>query len=69
LVWAALVGGVLILLASAMGLTSYLVEPDFDQLLALVQSRVGSQVLFLLVLNVFLLVLGSVLRSTRRSSS
>lgn len=58
----ALVGGVLILLASAMGLTSYLVDAQIpDQLLALVQSRVGSQVVFLLVLNLFLLVLGSVL--------
>jgi len=59
---AALVGGVLILLASAMGLTSYLVDAQVpDQLLALVRAHVSSPVVFLLVLNLFLLVLGSVL--------
>lgn len=59
---AALVGGVLILLASAMGLTSYLVDAQIpDQLLAFVQAHVSSPVVFLLVLNLFLLVLGSVL--------
>lgn len=59
---AALVGGVLILLASAMGLTSYLVDAQVpDQLLRLVQAHVASPIVFLLILNVFLLVLGSVL--------
>lgn len=59
---AALVGGVLMLLASAMGLTSYLVDAQIpDQLLAFVQAHVSSPIVFLLVLNVFLLVLGSVL--------
>ena len=59
---AALVGGVLILLASAMGLTSYLVDAQIpDQLLAFVKAHVSSPVVFLLVLNLFLLVLGSVL--------
>ncbi len=58
----ALVGGVLILLASAMGLTSYLVDAQIpDQLLAFVKLHVASPVVFLLVLNVILLVLGSVL--------
>jgi len=59
---AALVGGVLILLASAMGLTSYLVDAQVPtRVLAAVQAHVHSQTLFLLVLNVLLLVLGSVL--------
>lgn len=59
---AALVGGVLILLASAMGLTSYLVDAQVpDALLAAVRSGIASPVVFLLVLNVILLVLGSVL--------
>ncbi|HUK14441.1 MAG TPA: TRAP transporter large permease subunit [Thermoanaerobaculaceae bacterium] len=59
---AALVGGVLILLASAMGLTSYLVDAQVPtRLLAAVQAHVHSQTAFLLVLNLFLLVLGSVL--------
>ena len=58
----ALVGAVLMLLASAMGLTSYLVDAQIpSRLLAFVQAHVSSQVVFLLVLNVILLVLGSVL--------
>jgi C4-dicarboxylate transporter, DctM subunit len=58
----ALMGGVLILLSSAMGLTSYLVDAQIpDQLLNIVKAHVHSQVAFLLVLNVLLLVLGSVL--------
>lgn len=57
-----LVGGVLVLLASAMGLTSWLVDAQVpDRLLAFVQANVDSKILFLLALNVFLLVLGSVL--------
>jgi tripartite ATP-independent transporter DctM subunit len=57
-----LVGGVLILLASAMGLTSYLVDVQLpSKLLAFVQVHVHSQLVFLLVLNLLLLVLGSVL--------
>jgi C4-dicarboxylate transporter DctM subunit len=59
---AALVGGVLILLASAMGLTSYLVDAQIPtHVLATVQAHVHSQTVFLLVLNLLLLVLGSVL--------
>ena len=59
---AALVGGVLILLASAMGLTSYLVDAQIpDALLAWVRANISSQLVFLLALNVLLLVLGSVL--------
>jgi C4-dicarboxylate transporter DctM subunit len=58
----ALMGGVLILLSSAMGLTSYLVDAQIpDQLLGFVKAHVHSQVVFLLVLNLLLLVLGSVL--------
>ena len=57
-----LVGGVLVLLASAMGLTSYLVDAQIpDRLLAFAQTHVDSRLVFLLVLNLFLLVLGSVL--------
>ncbi|MBI5015505.1 MAG: TRAP transporter large permease subunit [Deltaproteobacteria bacterium] len=57
-----LVGAVLILLASALGLTSYLVDAQVPQrLLVLIQSRIVSPLVFLLALNVFLLVLGSVL--------
>ena len=57
-----LTGAVLILLASALGLTSYLVDQQIpDALLAWVQAHVESRLVFLLALNVILLVLGSVL--------
>lgn len=58
----ALTGAVLILLASALGLTSYLVDAQIpDQLLAWVKAHVSSPFVFLLALNLILLVLGSVL--------
>jgi tripartite ATP-independent transporter DctM subunit len=58
----ALVGAVMILLSVAMGLTSYLVDAQIpDALLAWVQAHIHSKIVFLLVLNVILLVLGSVL--------
>jgi tripartite ATP-independent transporter DctM subunit len=57
-----LCGAVLILLSSALGLTSWLVDAQIpDQLLAFVRSHIHSQWMFLLVLNIVLLVLGSVL--------
>ncbi len=57
-----LCGSVLILLASAMGLTSWLVDAQIPMaLLAAVRTHIHSPVVFLLVLNVVLLVLGSVL--------
>jgi tripartite ATP-independent transporter DctM subunit len=57
-----LLGAVLMLLSIAMGLTSYLVDAQIpNQLVDLVKSHIHSQVAFLLVLNVILLVLGSVL--------
>ena len=57
-----LCGAVLILLSSALGLTSWLVDAQIpDQLLTFVRSHIQSQAMFLLVLNLVLLVLGSVL--------
>ncbi len=57
-----LTGAVLILLASALGLTSYLVDAQIpDRLLAWVTTHVESRLAFLLALNLILLVLGSVL--------
>lgn len=57
-----LCGSVLILLASALGLTGWLVDAQIpDALLATVQTHIKSPHVFLLVLNVVLLVLGSVL--------
>jgi len=59
---AALVGAVLIMLCVALAFTGYLVDALVPaQVLAWVQAHVHSQLVFLLVLNVALLVLGSVL--------
>jgi C4-dicarboxylate transporter DctM subunit len=55
----ALVGGVLIILSVAVGLTSYLITTDAPgQLLQWTQLHIGSRVLFLLALNGFLLIVG-----------
>lgn len=57
-----LCGSVLILLASALGLTSWLVDAQIpDALLGAVKLHIHSPWMFLLALNVVLLVLGSVL--------
>ena len=57
-----LCGAVLLLLACALGLTSWLVDAQIpDALLAAVKTHIHSPYVFLLVLNVVLLVLGSVL--------
>jgi tripartite ATP-independent transporter DctM subunit len=58
----AMIGAVLILLSCALGMTGYLIEAQIpDRLLASVQAHIQSPLLFLLVLNGVLLVLGSVL--------
>jgi tripartite ATP-independent transporter DctM subunit len=58
---AGLMGAVLILLSIAMGLTNYLVDAQIpDLVLAWVQAHIHTQWVFLLALNVFLLVVGSV---------
>jgi tripartite ATP-independent transporter DctM subunit len=59
---ASLMGAVLILLGIAMGLTSYLVDAQIPAFLTnWVTTHIDSKLVFLLVLNVLLLVLGSVL--------
>jgi TRAP-type C4-dicarboxylate transport system permease large subunit len=59
---AALVGAVVVLLGVAMGLTNYLVVAEVPaRLVDWVQIHIHSQAMFLLVLNVMLLILGSVL--------
>ncbi len=58
----ALVGAVVVLLGVALGLTNYLVLAEVPmRLVDWVQTHIHSQWVFLLVLNVMLLVLGSVL--------
>jgi C4-dicarboxylate transporter, DctM subunit len=59
---ASLMGAVLLLLSVAMGLTSYLVDAQIPAaLLSFMRTHIGSKLVFLLVLNAVLLVLGSVL--------
>lgn len=54
-----LVGGVLIILSVAMGLTSYLVDAQVPSLLLeWVQGHITSPLVFLLMLNIFLLLVG-----------
>jgi tripartite ATP-independent transporter DctM subunit len=55
----ALVGGVLIILAMAAGLTNYLIDAQVpDALVAWTQANIESKLVFLLVLNLFLIVVG-----------
>ncbi len=57
-----LVGSVLMVLGMAMGLTSYMVDEEIPEVvISWVQQHIESRVVFLLVLNALLLVLGSVL--------
>ena len=54
-----LIGGVLIILGVAMGLTSYMVDAQIPmQLLAWVKATISSKLVFLLMLNIFLLAVG-----------
>ena len=59
---AGLVGGVLLILAVAVGLTNYLVNAQVPtNLLDWTQSHIQSRALFLLALNIFLLLVGTVM--------
>jgi tripartite ATP-independent transporter DctM subunit len=54
-----LVGGVLIVLGAAMGLTNYLIDAEIPmQMLEFFRAQIGSRLVFLMVLNVFLLAVG-----------
>ncbi len=54
-----LVGGILVILACALGLTNYLVDAEVPmRILDAMQQHVSSRVTFLLLLNVFLLIVG-----------
>ncbi len=58
----ALVGGVLLILSVAVGLTNYLVNAQIPMLLIeWTQAHIESKWLFLLALNVFLLLVGTVM--------
>lgn len=54
-----LVGAILMILASAMGLTSFLIDQQIpQQLFELIRQVVESKVFFLIILNLFLLAIG-----------
>ena len=55
----ALIGGVLIILGVAMGLTSYIIDAEVPMtLLEWVKTNISSKYIFLVLLNVFLLIVG-----------
>ena len=54
-----LVGAILAILGTALGLTNYLIDQQVPQkLFEIVQAQVESRVMFLIILNLFLLVVG-----------
>ena len=54
-----LVGGILIILGAAMGLTNYLVDSEIPlRLLEFFKANIQSRIIFLVVLNLFLLAIG-----------
>jgi len=54
-----LVGGILIILGAAMGLTNYLVDAEIPmRLLDFFKANIESRIVFLVVLNIFLLAVG-----------
>jgi tripartite ATP-independent transporter DctM subunit len=54
-----LVGGVLIVLGAAMGLTNYLIDAEIPmRMLDLFKAQISSRMVFLMVLNLFLLAVG-----------
>jgi tripartite ATP-independent transporter DctM subunit len=54
-----LVGGILIILGAAMGLTNYLIDAEIPmQLLDFFKTHIKNPILFLVVLNIFLLAIG-----------
>jgi len=54
-----LVGGILIILGTALGLTNYLIDAEIPtKILGLMQQYVSSKIWFLVMLNLFLLVVG-----------
>jgi C4-dicarboxylate transporter DctM subunit len=54
-----MVGAVLIVLGAALGLTNFLVDQEIPQMvMVLITDHISSKLLFLLVLNIFLLIVG-----------
>ncbi|HZN04125.1 MAG TPA: TRAP transporter large permease subunit, partial [Candidatus Polarisedimenticolia bacterium] len=59
---ASLVGGFLIILCMALGLTNFLIDAEVPaRILAAMQGAIRSPLIFLLILNLFLLVVGAIM--------
>lgn len=57
-----LVGGILLILCCAMGFTNYLIDEEVPmKILALIRELVDNKYVFLLLLNIFLLIVGSMM--------
>ena len=57
-----LIGGILIILGMAMGLTNYLIDEEIPmKILAFMKNHIDSQLTFLMLLNIFLLIVGSMM--------
>lgn len=57
-----LVGGILVILSAALGLANYLIDAEVPtQILATMQEYISSKIGFLLLLNVFLLIVGAMM--------
>jgi len=57
-----LVGGILVILSAALGLANYMIDAEIPmQILAWMKKLITSKIAFLLVLNVFLLVVGALM--------
>lgn len=57
-----LVGAILLILCCALGVTNYLVDEEIPmQILAFIKQHVDSKLVFLIYLNIFLLVVGSLM--------
>ncbi len=57
-----MIGGIIMILACALAMTNYLIDAEIPiMLFDWIQSHVDSQVTFLILLNIFLLILGAIL--------
>ncbi len=57
-----LVGGILVILSAAMGLANYMIYDEIPmQILEWMKTFISSKIAFLLVLNVFLLIVGALM--------
>ncbi len=57
-----LVGGIFIIFGSAIALTNYLIDAEIPMvILDFIQAHIGSRIVFLITLNIFLLIVGCVM--------